>query len=843
MNTINLKKISLLLMLLCNITLWAQEKGHINGSVSLNGTTPAENISVILTGTSYSAVTNEYGHYEIRNIEPGTYTLRISAVGARSQEQSVSLKAGETLTKNFNLAEKQEELKEVVIDGNGNKFTRTKSDVVSKMPLKDIENPQVYNTITAEILKEQVVTNFDDALKNAPGIDKLWESTGRGGDGAAYYSLRGFAVQPTMTNGVPGLTNGSPDPANIERIEVIKGPSGTLFGSSLISYGGLINVSTKRPYDYFGGNISYTSGTYGLNRTTLDINTPLSKEKKVNLRLNAAYHTEDSFQDTGFKKSLFVAPSLSYEASDRLSFLVNTEYYNGRSTNQTMLFLDRGNPLRVNNMKELGYNNKRSYTSNDLYVDTPSFNMQAFMNYKLSDKWTSQTILSRNSAKSNGYYSYLYEATSTIEGALAEVLPGGLPEGIILARYTSKQDSETSGTDIQQNFIGEFNIGSVKNKFIGGLDYFTRYIKNNSTEYGNHGFVNIGVNADIFETIAPMLNTAYGIPLSNSNPDDTGVLTQAGADAGINNLGPYYSKATQEIFSAYVSDVAYLLPNLSVMASLRIDHFTNDNGKQTGLSPKFGMVYQPIPEKLALFANYMNGFVNTDPATNINRNVQTVLSFDPTQANQLEFGIKADLFDNRLSGSVSYYQTKVKDMVYTLYSTEQVDLDGNGEIGLGETFYNQDNFNNGAQTNRGIEFSLTANPVEGLNILAGYSYNDSNASAGDPDFVNRRPESAGPQNLANLWASYKFIGGKLNGFGVGFGGNYGSESRIFNRNLGGTFALPEYTVLNASVFYNVNSYAITLKVDNLTNEEYYKGWSTINPQRPRIFAANLTYNF
>ena len=58
------------------------------------------------------------------------------------------------------------------------------------------------------------------------------------GDGAGYYSLRGFAVQPTMINGLPGLTNGSLDPANIDKIEVIKGPSGTLFGSSLISYGG-----------------------------------------------------------------------------------------------------------------------------------------------------------------------------------------------------------------------------------------------------------------------------------------------------------------------------------------------------------------------------------------------------------------------------------------------------------------------------------------------------------------------------------------------------------------------------------------------------------------------------
>src|SRR3546814_3383774 len=79
----------------------------------------------------------------------------------------------------------------------------------------------------------------------------------------AYYSMRGFSVQPTMVNGLPGLTNGSLDPAGIERIDVIKGPSGTLFGSSLISYGGLLNTITKKPYRGFGGEVSYVAGSLG----------------------------------------------------------------------------------------------------------------------------------------------------------------------------------------------------------------------------------------------------------------------------------------------------------------------------------------------------------------------------------------------------------------------------------------------------------------------------------------------------------------------------------------------------------------------------------------------------
>ncbi len=157
-------------MFLSSLTLWAQERGKINGKISLSGNTPAENISVALKGTAYSAITNQQGYYEIKNIKPGNYTMRISAVGINQVENNITVVAGETITKDFTLSESQEQLNEVMIEGNTNRFARKQSDIVAKMPLKDIENPQVYNTVTAELLKEQVITNFDDALKNVPGL-------------------------------------------------------------------------------------------------------------------------------------------------------------------------------------------------------------------------------------------------------------------------------------------------------------------------------------------------------------------------------------------------------------------------------------------------------------------------------------------------------------------------------------------------------------------------------------------------------------------------------------------------------------------------------------------------
>ncbi|MEC7783657.1 MAG: TonB-dependent receptor [Bacteroidota bacterium] len=801
-------------LLFLGITLSAAaQDATLKGLVTSQNNTPLTGATIELNQTTLGTTTDNTGVFELNRVPAGAYRLSISYVGFQTRYVDVSVSTNSTKDLGtIQLVEAQEMLGVVSINGKKhNKFTRETSVSVSKMPLADIENPQVYNTITSSLLEEQIVTNFDDALKNAPGIDKLWESTGRGNDGAGYYSLRGFAVQPTLVNGLPALTNGSPDPANIESIEVIKGPSGTLYGSSLISYGGLINITTKRPYYDFGGSVSYTSGSYGLNRVTADVNTTLSKEKNIALRVNTAYHTQNSYQDAGFRKSFFFAPSLAYQVNDRLSFYINTEFYNGRSTNQTMLFLDRGAPLRVTNIDELGYDINRSYTGNDLYIDTPTYSFQGQMNYKLSDSWTSQTAFSRSNSKSDGYYSYLYEGTqyTTVD------------EGIVLNRYISKQNSETIATDIQQNFIGDFNLGTMRNRMVIGLDYLKTNVINNNSAYVSNGGIYIGNNLQEFN------EEVLGITNPANYTDDSGILNQPGTDALLAGSPINPSTTEQEIFSAYASDVINILPELSAMASLRIDRFSNADHAQTALSPKFGVVYQPILNKVSVFANYMNGFSNVAPVDEVTNGVTTNRALDPEHANQFEAGTKFNLLNGRLSATLSYYDIQVKDRAL------RIDVDATNY------FYTQD----GTQESKGFEASFIANPIDGLNIIAGYSYNDSELTEGAADFVGLRPESAGPQNLANLWASYQLTSGTLDGLGFGFGGNYASENKIFNRNLGGTFTIPEYTILNASVFYGTPDFRISLKLDNIANKEYFKGWSTISPQNQRSLLANFTYNF
>jgi iron complex outermembrane recepter protein len=787
----------------------AQTTGIVRGTVRTSDGNAAEYVNVSIEGTSKGSVADRKGSFEIRNLNPGNYVLVASFVGLESQRQSIEIKSGQITTAEFTLTESTRQLGEIVITGGRQ---NAESPFVSKLPLKNLENPQVYSTISSDLLQQQATTNFDDALKNVPGIHKLWESTGRAyGDGASYYALRGFEAQATMINGLPGLTSGSLDPANIEKIEVIKGPSGTLFGSSLISFGGLVNTVTKKPFAGFGGEVSYTAGSFGLNRVTADINAPL-KADQILFRLNTAYHTENSFQDAGFRNSFFISPTLTIKVSERLTFNLMTEFMQEEKTNPAMLFLGRSSELQFANLDELNYDRNLSLTSNDLSVKNPRYNLQAQMNYKLSDQWTSQTVLSRGLTKADGYYSYLYDN----ENGLGE-----------FSLWVSDQQGHIVTSDIQQNFLGDFKIGNMRNRIVIGLDYFSRNIIDNSTGYAWVHNVN------------PQGAVNYDYPYTAEVEATQNYLTRASIDNLLASTGMSNSNSRGASYSAYVSNVINLTPKFLAMASLRVDYFdtegdiTTEEGeyRQTKVSPKFGLLYQPIADKLSLFANYMNGFKNVAPvsvadADGLNPRLK---AFEPEHANQLELGFKSNLFSDKLSATVSYYDIKVSNLV----------------TGDPNNIYNS--LQGGKVESKGFEIELNASPVRGLDIIAGFSHNDSEVLEGDEANVwletGRRPIYSGPSDLVNVWATYTIKSGSLNGLGIGVGGNYVSELNVLDSKVTGTFTLPSYSTVNTTLFYDTQTVRVSLNVNNVTDKEYYTGYSTINPQKPRNAVVSLAYKF
>lgn len=816
------KKFTLFLLLsLLSIAAFAQN-GSISGSVTTSDGKVAESVSIAIKGTSKGATTDKNGHYAIRNVHPGNYTLVASLVGLLSQEKTVTITAGSKSTVDFTLKESAAQLNEVVVTSrNANKVNA----VVAKMPLKNLENPQVYNTVSADLIKQQGIVNFDDALRNVPGIARTWESTGRSGDGTAYFALRGFEAQPSLVNGLPSFTNGDLDPANIEEIDVLKGPSGTLFGGAVYQYGGIINVVTKKPYFKAGGEITYNMGSFGMNRVSADYNTPLSHTEKIALRINTAYGTQNSFQDAGYKKTFFFSPALTYQVNDKLSFDVLVEAMQEERAVAPVFFnSDRSRPLYYKNIASLGLDNFQSFTSNNLPIKNPRFNIQAQMNYTFSNTWKSQTVVSRGTSQAKGYYGYIFANKPQLDASGSSVLDAqGNPtyDEHLFEQQIHKENYTTNTFDIQQNFNGDFKLGSLRNRVLVGLDYFNSNIIDNGTGYAAMRYV-----------------TPQG-GIEQIDPAHPIYATQNSVDSLLAHTGVSHSNSSYSTAAIYVSDVINFTPNFSAMLSLRGDYFNSkgehgapsDDFHQFALSPKFGLVYQPIPNQLSLFANYMSAFTNVAPmqVTDENGNNPRIKSFKPQHANQYEFGVKTDLFSDKLSVTASYYNIKLSNRVTPL----------------------SDNINDydqrGAVRSKGFELSINANPTPGLNLIAGYSHNHVYNIVGVPnDFyteVGRSPGGQGPQDLANLWLTYQFQHGDLKNFGFGVGGNYAGVYRVIDNDVTGNFNLPSYALLNASVFYNSGRIRITLNGNNLTDKRYYIGYWSVNPQLPVNYTASIAFKF
>ena len=139
----------------------------IRGIVLDKNGDPLSGVNVLIAQLNTGTQSNEQGDFSIENLSAGNYTLTISYLGFKTQSKQVSVQNDGVLTLgNIVLYEGNEILNEVVINGERqNKFSRKKTAYVAKLPLKDIENTQVYSTVTNELLESQVVTNFEDALK------------------------------------------------------------------------------------------------------------------------------------------------------------------------------------------------------------------------------------------------------------------------------------------------------------------------------------------------------------------------------------------------------------------------------------------------------------------------------------------------------------------------------------------------------------------------------------------------------------------------------------------------------------------------------------------------------
>ena len=775
------------LVLLCILTspfaeLHAQssDNAKIHGVVVTQEGDPAIGVTVSIPQLRKNTITNASGEFYFHDLPAGSQVLSLSLSGYHFKKKTFELIGGKTTEFRDTLLYSANNLEAVMVSSGGNRFARKESDDVAKMPLKNMENAQVYTVVSKELMNEQIITDYNSAFKNVPGAG-IAEIRNQGRTTSI---SRGFATPQLVRNGVGSFTFATIDPANLERVEVIKGPSATLFGSTISSFGGLFNRVTKKPFESFRGEVSYSAASWDLNRLTFDVNTPLNDDKTALLRVNTALHSQRSFQDAGFSKNYLFAPSFSYKVNDRLTLLLDAELSGYKATSPIRL-----SPIRTGKAKsvtELGIPYNLSFANNTVNYTSQQYNIYAQAKYKMSDHWNSQTVVSRTRSSSDGYVTSLsIRSDSTLR------------QSVIYQEYPYY------GTDIQQNFIGDFKIGSLRNRLVVGFDFYSlRATRNDAT-------VNM-----------PELNFKKpGAAYRDFNVEKVAPLFE---EAQFTN----FVSVNERTYSAYVSDVLNITDKLLAMASIRADRYINkgvyypdlDSSagayKQTAYSPKFGLVYQVIRDKVSLFSNYMNGFNNVSGADFDGH------TFKPNEANQWEAGVKVDY--PFLNATVSYYNINVTNMLRD------------------DPRHPDFSIQDGTQVSKGFELELISNPLPGLNIIGGFTYNDSKFEKSDSSTLGLRPVTAGPPRMANIWVSYRVVNGAFKGFGIGLGGIYGSETFQTNTKAF-KFTIPSYTVLDAAVFYDQPRFRIGLKADNLTNAQY---WSIrMAPQNPLRITGSITYKF
>ena len=770
---------SILLLLLFSGS-FAQNGSRITGQVRSAADGPLPYASVALKGTTRGGMTDEGGRFSIA-VPPGSYTLIVTHTGYVSFERQVQVKANESLHVGIiTLNVSTEVLNEIVVDGMISKFSKKQSEEVARMPLKNLENPQVYTVVPKELLTEQVAVDFRSALLTSPGVSNVTLGVGSGGTGLSMY-LRGFSG----ANGAGAIRNGMAtnfvslsDPANLESLEIIKGPSSTLFGTTLVSYGGLVNRITKKAFDHKGTEVSFSTGSDGLGRVAVDYNTPLNEDKSFLFRLNTAIQREKSFQDYGKNKTFLFAPTFTYQVDDRLTLDLDVEYF---QSDRTTSYVQITSAAGIDNIDELNWDFSKSYTSNELLSSSKVTNVFGKATYILSEQWTSETGISYSNTENDA--NYLFLVVSNTDSIIRKIM--NIP-------------SNFNTTQIQQNFTGKFPVLGMNNRVLIGLDY--TQLQTTDTRATISQFDKVPLNGD-----------NVNLNVYKYEEDLAGVARSQ-------------NKRDTKTYSAYASDVLNITGRLVTMASLRVDHFRDDisDYDQTSLSPKMGIVYQIVKDQVSAFGNFMDGFKNVAPRVTEERPDDPV-SFKPEHASQLEGGLKMELLGGKLNGTLSYYHIKVRNRVRSVTGDD------------GNSYSVQD----GIQRSNGFEADLISNPVQGMHIILGYGYNDSRYTKADASIDGKRPYAV-PDHVGNFWVSQKLTSGKMQGLGVGIGGNFASSHYYDSAN---TIKVPGFSKFDATAFFEKKQVRIGLKMNNISDKEYWISDYYAEPQAARSFLANVTFRF
>ena len=800
----------------------------IKGKVS--DATTGENIvgaSVKLLETDKGTLTDATGAFSLE----GKGKLQISFIGYKT----FVIKTKEGFLQ-IELSPEIKDLQTVEVVGRAAKdYSSDYSFSATRISALNKDIPQAISTVTKELIADRNAFNLADAVKIASGVSPS--------SGYNQFNIRGISQneEGQIINGMRTRQYYFLQPltTNIERVEVIKGPSSATFSS--VDPGGSINMVTKKPLAIDRKEISFSAGSFSTMRGTLDFTGPLNESKTLLYRINGAYQEARSFRDLIGNKSILISPSITYIPDSKTSVNVELIYSNMNGN------LDRGQPIfgataGVTNLNSTPKNLNLG-APNDFFKSKEVIIM-GNLSRKLGNHVSFNTSYMKQSWTEN-----LQEHRTT--NAFAPDITGVPVTSLVGMQFVQRQQYWNID-NLNSYFNFDFNTGKAKHKLLVGYDLQSWNKTIGGGQNAARGFLLkdgtvagsfVVANAANYQTIKVGDRT---LPRPNVNYFDLNNPTYT-----IRNLSDYTTNSRIAIPSALTTTNAFYIQELiqwnklTVLLSLRQDWYqdiTNYNTakelsfKNEKLLPRIGVTYA-INRNINVYGTYLEGFQPQSNTVTLMPSTgaffwadKSAAQFKPLESDLKEIGAKAEFLGGRVKMNAAIYEINQKNILMNANDPAQPDL----------------LVQRGADRSRGFEWDLAGYITPNWQINASYSYIDAIIIENRDVKLNGERKENTPKNSANMWTRYNFSGNSaLKDIGVGLGMQYQS-SRIpwFTR----AFEVPAYTVFDAAVYYtpSKSNVQLALNAGNVLNKTYWMGAQTylrLFPGAPRNLMLTATYKF
>ena len=823
------------LLLGCIPTLLAQEAIIVRGRVTDTQGNPLLGVSVILEGTTKGASTNEKGLYEIHRVPVGEQTFVFSSMGYQTVKQVFEVTPNPSGTHthlNVSLQEEAQQLQEVEIIGrreSSYKNTSSFSGTKTATAIRDI--PQTINYVTKEVILDQGASTVNDVVKNVSGVSQYTTYND--------FSIRGFRTTGNRNSG--NLLNGmraqtslwsASSLANIERVEVIKGPAAALFGNA--APGGIINRVTKKPLLQRQHTVSVNTGSWGTLKTYGDFTGPLNESKSLLYRLNLSYETTDGYRDLQGRNTLTIAPSFSFIPNEKTRFNVDITYYrlDGK--------VDRGQTI-FGDADLYSVPITRSLSATNDFLRETQMNISLGLTHKITDNLSfNSTYLNssysedlREHNQANSYYMQQQGKANT-----------GDPTKILMQALLRQRTFRNNSFNNYFNY--NFTTGLVKHTLLVGYDYFQVELLPGASQLTAGGY--LLKNGKTTTTFNPARLNTYVVDANNNPVTNVAVFDLNKPTTGnvMKETGKYIFTSGNTKPTLQTSHGVYLQEQLEVsivklLLGLRKEFFMDyinykenneEKIEQQALIPRVGLVIT-ANDNINFYSTWMKGFepqsasIQADPD-------RYGGPFDPVYSELYEVGVKTDWFNNRLSATASVFKITQQNSLYDAFPAVIGKPDLKMQIGEEES--------------NGFEFDLAGEITPNWSILANYAYIDARitktAQNNEKDFDMQRPST--PRHSGNIWTKYIITEGPLKHLGFGAGYNfvterYGQVGRRTN-----TTVYPGYGLVNAVLYYKINQIQLQLNLNNVLNQTHWVGgYDKLRsfPGAPRNINASVTYKF